>query len=162
MHDDRIIREDPRSGDITALLARHLEFAHAHSPGEDVHALDVDALAVPAILFFSFRRDGVLLGVGALRLLDDHHGELKAMHTAASARGQGVGGAMVAHLLQTAREIGLERVSLETGAMDAFAPARSLYTRYGFEVCAPFADYVESPNSTCMTLELNDAERRFD
>ncbi len=156
------MRDDPRSGDIRALLETHLEFAHANSPVEDVHALDVDALAVPEILFFSFRRDGELLGVGALRPLDDRHGELKAMHTAAAARSQGVGGAMVAHLLQTAREIGLERVSLETGAMAAFAPARSLYARFGFEVCEPFANYIESPNSTCMTLQLNATEPLVD
>lgn len=154
MHDGQINRDDPRSDDIRALLGAHLEFAHANSPKEDVHALDVDALADSAILFFSFRRDGELLGVGALRPLDQRHGELKAMHTAAAARGQGVGGAMVAHLLQTARDIGLERVSLETGAMEAFAPARALYARHGFEVCAPFADYIETPNSTCMTLPL--------
>ncbi len=137
-----------------ALLERHLAFAHELSPPEDVHALDLDGLTRPDIAFFSFRRDGELLGVGALRTLDADHGELKSMHTAQEARGQGVGSALVAHLLFEARRQGLRRVSLETGSMDAFAPARALYTRAGFEPCGPFGDYQPSPHSTWMTRTL--------
>jgi hypothetical protein len=46
------------------------------------------------------------------------------------------------------------RVSLETGSMDEFGPARALYTSRGFTVCGPFGDYAHSPNSSFMTLEL--------
>jgi putative acetyltransferase len=53
-----------------------------------------------------------------------------------------------------ARERGYLRVSLETGAMAAFAPARSLYAGTGFEPCGPFGDYDPSPNSAFMTLSL--------
>jgi mannose-6-phosphate isomerase-like protein (cupin superfamily) len=38
--------------------------------------------------------------------------------------------------------------------MDAFAPARRLYQRMGFEVCEPFASYTANPFSTCMRLEF--------
>ena len=78
------------------------------------------------------------------------------MHTVKAARGQGVGRAMVDHLLDVAVERNVERVSLETGTMAGFAPARSLYASVGFEPCEPFADYFVSPNSTCMTLLLAD------
>ena len=78
------------------------------------------------------------------------------MHTAAAARGQGVGGAMVEHLVGVARAAGYRRVSLETGTMEAFTPARSLYAKAGFVPCRPFGDYTPSPNSTCMTLVLID------
>jgi len=104
---------------VYALLERHLGFAHEHTPIEDVHALDIDGLLDPAVTLFSARRDGVLLGIGALKQLDNDHGELKSMHTAAAARRQGVGRAMVAHLVGVARQRGYQRVSLETGAMDA-------------------------------------------
>ncbi|HVU72752.1 MAG TPA: GNAT family N-acetyltransferase [Mycobacteriales bacterium] len=151
----RIAADDPRTPDVVALLERHLAFANEHSPPEDVHALDVGALLDPAITFCSARDGaGTLLGVGALKELDLTHGELKSMHTAAAARGRGVGRAMAKHLLRLARERGYERVSLETGTMAAFAPARTLYASLGFTVCPPFADYVESPNSVCMTLAL--------
>jgi putative acetyltransferase len=147
--------DDPRASDVRGLLERHLAFANLHSPPEDVHALDVDGLLEPDVTFFSFRVDGVLLGVGALKQLDAHHAELKSMHTAEAARGQGIGGAMLAHLIGVARERGVTRVSLETGSMAAFAPARSIYAKAGFKECGPFGSYIPSVNSTFMTMSLN-------
>lgn len=154
MKGGEIATDDPGSPDVVALLERHLGFAREHSPPEDVHALDVNALKNPAISFFSCRVGGTLLGVGALKELGDAQAELKSMHTAAEARGRGVGRAMVEHLLEVARSKGVVRVSLETGTMAAFAPARSLYASVGFEPCPPFGEYFESPNSVCMTLVL--------
>ena len=47
--------DDPRRADISALLQRHLDFAHETSPPEDVHALDLTGLLDPSITFFSAR-----------------------------------------------------------------------------------------------------------
>jgi putative acetyltransferase len=149
--------DDPRAEDVRALLERHLAFAAAHTPPADIHALDVDRLADPAVSFFAFRVEGELLGVGALKQLDEHHAELKSMHTAEAARGRGIGRAMAGHLVAVARERGFGRVSLETGSQPAFAPARSLYARAGFTPCGPFGDYFDSPSSVYMTLALEPA-----
>lgn len=146
--------EDPRTDDVRALLATHLAFSQEVTPAEDVHALDIDGLLDPAVTVFAARRAGVLVGVGALRQLGDGHAELKSMHTAQTARGLGVGRAMVDHLLGVARARGCTRVSLETGTMEAFAPARALYTVLGFEPCEPFGTYLPGPGSVCMTIEL--------
>jgi putative acetyltransferase len=147
--------DDPRADDVRELLERHLAFANEHSPPEDVHALDIDGLLDPAVSFFSFRLNAELLGVGALKRLDQHHAELKSMHTAEAARRRGIGRAMVDHLISVARDRGFRRVSLETGTMQAFATARSLYAESGFAPCGPFGEYRESPNSTFMTLWLD-------
>jgi putative acetyltransferase len=147
--------DDPRAPDVFSLLTTHLEFAHAVTAPGHVHALDVDALTGPDIAFYSARdtlRD--LLGVGALRHLDDAHGEIKSMHTAARARGRGVGRALVHHLVAEARSRGYARVSLETGSEDAFGPARALYLATGFEVCEPFGNYTVNEYSICMTRHL--------
>jgi putative acetyltransferase len=149
-----IAPEDPRAADVQALLAQHLEFAHQHSPPSDVHALDLSGLLAADVSFFSVRDDGGLLGIGALKQLDPQHVELKSMHTAEAAHGRGVGRAMLTYLLELARSRGCRRVSLETGSMAAFAPAHTLYTSAGFMKCEPFAEYVPSRNSICMTLEL--------
>jgi putative acetyltransferase len=146
--------DDPGAADVRALLATHLTFSHQHSPPEDVHALDVDRLRDPAVTFFSYREGGRLLAVGALRRLDDEHAEVKSMHTASEARGRGIGRALLAHLVAEARARGYRRLSLETGTMAAFAPARALYASAGFVPCEPFGSYFHSPNSTCMTLAL--------
>jgi putative acetyltransferase len=149
-----IAQDDPLRPDVTALLERHLAFAHEVTPEGHVHALDVHRLLDPSVTFFSARRDGELFGVGALRELDPTHGELKSMHTPPSARRQGVGRAMVEHLLEVARGRGYDRISLETGTMDAFAPARDLYAAIGFVPCPPFGDYTANAHSVCMTLVL--------
>src|SRR5215831_3475839 len=93
--DAEIWTDDPRAEDVRELLERHLAFAHAQSPREDVHALDIDALLDPAITFFSLRVNGTVLGIGALKELDCHHAELKSMHTAEAARGRRIGQAML-------------------------------------------------------------------
>ena len=147
--------DDPRHPDVRALLERHLAFANTHSPPEDVHALDVGGLLDPSVTFYSYRVGGEVLGVGALKQLDADHAELKSMHTAEAARRQGVGAAMVEHLLRVARERGFRRVSLETGSTAPFAPARSMYAQAGFAPCGPFGDYPNSPNSAFMTLTLD-------
>jgi putative acetyltransferase len=151
---DEIAIDDPRAPDVRQLLGTHLVFARGQTPPEDAHALDVDGLSGPAVTFFSFRRDGVLLGVGALQRLDSEHAEVKSMHTVEAARRQGIARRMIEHLIAVAREAGYKRLSLETGSMAAFAPARALYASVGFELCEPFGTYRASPNSTYMTLRL--------
>jgi putative acetyltransferase len=146
--------DDPRAADVRVLLERHLAFANVHSPPEDVHALDVAGLLVPQVTFFSYRLAGRLLGVAALKQLDDHHAEVKSMHVADAARGRGIGRALLLHLIAAARDRNLKRLSLETGSMTAFAPARALYESAGFRACEPFGGYGPSPNSTCLTLAL--------
>jgi putative acetyltransferase len=149
-----IAPDDPRAPDVTALLVRHLELMRATTPAEFVFALDVTGLVDPAITFCSARRDGVVLGLGALKELDAAHGELKSMHTASEARGQGIGAALLGHLVGLARDRGYRRVSLETGSQAAFAPARALYAASGFAPCGPFGGYPDSANSVFMTLAL--------
>jgi putative acetyltransferase len=151
---EEIAIDDPRAPDVRQLLATHLAFAHAPTPPEDRHALDVDGLLDASVTFFSFRQDGVLLAVGAIKRLDESHAEVKSMHTVAAARGQGIGRRMLEHLIAVAREAGCKRVSLETGSMVEFAPARALYASAGFVECEPFGDYRASPNSTYMTMAL--------
>ncbi|RPF27077.1 GNAT family N-acetyltransferase [Georgenia muralis] len=154
MPDLIITVEDPRSPEVLRILDRHHAFAHSQSPPEDVHALDVEGLAEPGVKLFGARRGGRLLAIGALKRLGADHAELKSVHTAEEARGQGLGSAVVAHLLDVARAQGYTRVSLETGPMEAFEPARRVYARAGFRPCGPFGDYRPSPHSAFMTIEL--------
>ena len=146
--------DDPTAPDVQSLIDRHLALAHDSSPPEHVHALGLKALLEPGISFFTARMDGVAVGMGALKHLDQDHVELKSMHTHSDYRGQGVGRAMLEHLLAEARRRGYKRCSLETGTMEAFAAARRLYESSGFTVCEPFAQYTRNPFSVCMTREL--------
>ncbi len=154
MGQDEISVDDPGAPDVRRLLATHLDFAHAPTPPEDRHALDVDGLLDPTVTFFSLRRDGVLLAVGALKRLDGEHAEVKSMHTVEGLRRQGIGRRMIEHLIAMARAAGYRRLSLETGSMAEFAPARALYASVGFALCGPFGEYRASPNSIYMAIDI--------
>ena len=149
-----IKRDDLTGTKIAALLAEHLRDMHVHSPPESVHALDLDELRKPEITFWSVWWDDELVGCGALKELGPGHGEIKSMRTSAHFRGKGAGKLMLRHIVDEARQRGYERLSLETGSMAAFDPARRLYESHGFVYCEPFADYVLDPNSVFMTMEL--------
>ena len=149
-----IALDDPTRADVLALLEEHLRDMRALSPPESVHALDVVGLKSPDVTFWSVREGGLLLGCGALRQIDATHGEIKSMRTPQALRRRGAGRAVLAHIVAEARARGYRRLSLETGAMAAFAPAQTLYRSFGFAPCGPFADYRLDPNSAFMTLAL--------
>ncbi|MDS2172797.1 GNAT family N-acetyltransferase [Nesterenkonia sp. CL21] len=147
--------DDPHTPDVQGLILEHLQEMHATSPQESVHALGLDQLRADGVTLWTVRQDdGELLGCGALKRLDSRHGEIKAMRTAVVARGRGVAGALLEHLIGHARGHGLRRLSLETGTQGHFAPARRLYARHGFTECPPFGEYTEDPHSVFMTLPL--------
>lgn len=146
--------DDPARDDVRQLLGEHLADMHATSPPESVHALDVEALKDPGVTFWTARRDGMLLGCAALKELDPTHGEVKSMRTSTDSRGGGVATALLQHVLDQARRRGYDRVSLETGSQDFFAPARRLYKRHGFTECGPFGDYLLDPHSRFFTRAL--------
>ncbi len=139
---------------VHALLQEHLLSMHELSPPESVHALDLARLRQPEITFWTAWEGQVLVGCGALKELDRAHGEVKSMRTPNAHRRQGVGRAILRHIIDVARSRSYERLSLETGSMEAFAPARRLYASFGFTRCGPFGEYVEDPHSVFMTLRL--------
>ena len=143
--------DDPR---IIELLETHVAAAAQDLPPESCHALDVSGLKQPELSFWAMWEDDALLGVGALKDLGGGHGEVKSMHVAAAARGRGLGAAIIRHIIANARARGLKRLSLESGAIPYFLPARALYARHGFAECGPYQGYSDDPNSVFMTLDL--------
>jgi len=140
---------------IHALLNEHLRNMYELSPPESVHALDLDKLRAPGITFWSAWEGPLLVGCGALKELDREHGEVKSMRTPAALRRKGAGRAILAHIIEVARSRYYERLSLETGSLEAFRPAQRLYESFGFTFCGPFGEYKEDPNSVFMTMRLD-------
>lgn len=146
--------DHPDTPEVRALLLRHHAVMRASSPEDSCHVMDPDALVARGVLLLAARDGDAVLGVGALAQLNAQQGELKSMHTAHEARGRGVGRAILLALLEAGRDLGLQRISLETGAAEMFAPARALYTAHGFVECPPFGAYIEDPLSVFMTRRL--------
>lgn len=152
---DYAIREDDLTGpEIAGLLTLHLTEMHAWSPAESVHAMPIERLRAADVTFFSAWDKGRLAACGAIKHLEDGHGELKSMRAQPEYRGKGAGRAILDHLLAVARTRGYSRLSLETGSTEPFEPARRLYAANGFAECGPFADYGPDPFSFFMTRTL--------
>jgi putative acetyltransferase len=139
---------------VQALLEHHVRTARSETAPGSAHALDVDGLKSADMTFWSAWEGDTLLGVGALKQLSKSHGEIKSMHTVQARRRAGVGTAMLRHIIEAARMMGMTRLSVETGSWAFFQPARTLYRSHGFAECPPFGDYVADRNSVFMTLEL--------
>jgi putative acetyltransferase len=150
----RISAADFDEPELLDLLRLHARTARAATAPGSAHALDLAALRQADIEVWTIRDGQDLLGVGALQRLPDEQGEIKSMHTVASARRRGVGSAMLTHIIGAARRHGMTRLSLETGSWDFFLPARALYRHHGFIECGPFGRYVADVNSVFMTLDL--------
>ena len=146
--------DDLHGPEIAALLQEHLDDMKRHSPPQSIHALDLEKLRRPEITFWTVWQDGELLGCGAIKQLDETHGEIKSMRTSHRHRRKGVAARMLRHILDEATRRGYRRLSLETGSPSAFMPARELYARFGFSYCGPFGDYADDPYSVFMTRQL--------
>ena len=149
------IRIDDLSGaEIRELLDEHLANMRSISPPESTHALPLEGLRQPDVTFWTVWENGELMGCGALKELDGEHGEIKSMRTVARHLRKGVAKVLLEYIIGEAGRRGYRRLSLETGSMAEFEPARQLYARAGFAYGEPFADYVEDPNSVFMTKTL--------
>lgn len=146
--------ESPLGPDLALLMERHTIAMHEDTPPESIHMMDAAELAVPWISFFVMRDQGVPVGMGAFKRIDDTHAEIKSMHILSEVRGRGLARRMLDHLVEAARAAGFSRLSLETGSQDSFAPARGLYLAAGFSECPPFEGYGEDPFSVFLTRTL--------
>ncbi|XVQ14696.1 GNAT family N-acetyltransferase [Spirillospora sp. CA-255316] len=149
-----IVVDDLSGPEIAAFLDEHVREMRSITPLESKHALDLDELRRPEITFWSVLDGRTPVGCGALKRLDAHHAELKAMRTTSARKRSGIASMLLGHIITEAGRMGYSRLSLETGSADFFLPARKLYEKFGFDYCEPFAGYTHDPNSTYMTRAL--------
>jgi putative acetyltransferase len=148
-----IRQDDPAAPHVADLLAHHLQELR-EVMAEHAFALNATGLSAASVTFWTAWQGEKLVGFGALKALDDAHGEVKSMRAAPAARGTGVGRAMLDHIVTEARRRGYKRLSLETGTVALHAPAIALYRSAGFVSCGAFADYEPSPHNQFLSLDL--------
>lgn len=146
--------DDLTGSKVILLISEHLHGMLENTPPESSHALNLDGLKKPEITFWSAWEQDELLGCGALKELDGTHGEVKSMRTSSLHLRKGVARRILEHIIEVAKERGYQRLSLETGSMESFDPAKKLYESVGFQYCKPFSDYIEDPHSVFMTKVL--------
>lgn len=142
---------DPR---IVKFLKDHTNDMKLVSPPESNHALDLEGLRMPDVTFWSVWENDNLIGCGALKELNRSHAEIKSMRVSYNLRGRGVASKILSYILRDAASKGYQTISLETGSMSFFRPARKLYEKFGFQYCSPFGSYKEDKNSVFMSLKI--------
>ena len=140
--------------EVHRLLTKHFIELRAASPEGSAHVLDIPGLKVPSIKFWSLWQNEVLMGCGALKFLDQEHGEFKSIRIHDDFRNMGNGINVINHLIYEAKKLNIKKISIETGSGDFFKPARRLFKRCGLKVCDPFAYYKEDINSVYFAKSL--------
>ncbi|MES1201711.1 MAG: GNAT family N-acetyltransferase [Pseudomonadota bacterium] len=141
--------EMPLQDDVRALVAALNEWALGETPREFCHHMTVEQMAEPSTTVFIARNEaGEAIGMGALKRHRAGLGEVKRMFTRPTARDGGIAGRIVQQIEALARQEGLQRLALETGAVPGFHPAWRVYEREGFTRCGAFLDYpADSPHN---------------
>ena len=141
--------------EVNELLTKHFIELRAASPEGSAHVLDIPGLKIPSIKFWSLWVEKKLMGCGALKFIEKDHGEFKSIRVHDKFRSKGNGIKVINHLIHEAKELGIKRLSIETGAGKFFEPARKLFHKSKFEPCGPFAHYKEDKNSIYLTKLIN-------
>ncbi len=141
--------------EVNQLLTTHFIELRAASPEGSAHVLDIPGLKIPSIKFWSLWNENKLMGCGALKFLDQNHGEFKSIRIHENFKGKGNGIKIINHLIYEAKRLNIRRISIETGAGKFFEPARKLFDKCGFKPCPPFAHYKEDINSLYLTKLLD-------
>ena len=141
--------------EVNKLLTKHFIELRAASPEGSAHVLDIPGLKVPSIKFWSLWENKRLVGCGALKFLEKGHGEFKSIRIHDDFKNKGNGIKIVNHLVENAKKLNIQRLSIETGAGKFFEPARKLFDKCKFEPCKPFAHYKEDKNSIYLTKLIN-------
>ena len=144
--------DDPQ---VNELLTKHFIELRSVSPAGSTHVLDIQGLKDQSIKFWSLWENDELIGCGALKFLDENHGEFKSIRVADKFRKKGTGEKIFDHLIKKVKEIGIKKISIETGSGKYFEPARKLFKKFNFQLCKPFAHYKDDPNSCFYTKDIN-------
>ena len=107
---------------VNELLTKHFVELRSVSPEGSTHVLDIPGLKVPSIKFWSLWENEKLLGCGALKFLDKHHGEFKSIRVHDKFRNKGNGIKVIEHLIYEAKKLNIKKISIETGAGNFFEP----------------------------------------
>jgi RimJ/RimL family protein N-acetyltransferase len=141
------------SPEVAGLLdALTAELAAAGYSASETFGYSAEQLQARAVHLVGARLDGRLVGLGGLEVQDDATGELKRFFVVPEWRGAGVADALIAALVDHARDHDINRLRLETG--DEQHAAMAFYRRHGFAVVPRFGPYVDSAISVCMERAL--------
>ena len=142
------------NSEVNELLNKHFIELKAASPEGSAHVLDIPGLKDSSIKFWSLWENDKLIGCGALKFINNNHGEFKSIRVHDNFRNKGYGVKVIKHLINEAKKLNIKQISVETGAGEFFNPARKLFDQYGFKECEPLSHYKHDENSIYLTKHI--------
>ncbi len=146
-----ISSESPLTEDSRRLIEGSEAALREVYSGDECFTFTAEELDRPEVDFLVTRKDNVAVGCVAMVRYSDY-AEVKRLYVPHSARGLGVGKALMDHLENKAKTAGVRLVRLETGPK--LAAAMALYAARGYVECDRFGDYEDHPASLFMEKRL--------
>jgi GNAT superfamily N-acetyltransferase len=135
---ERVDPEEPPASDLLLEMRLELNDVYESFSRLDNPPLEPGELRGPAGAYLvGYEGDDVVAG-GGLRRLDDGVAEIKRMFVRPAARSRGVARALLEALERTARQLGYQRVRLDTGPKQVHGLA--LYRSAGYVDVPPYND----------------------
>ena len=149
-----IVSENP-AGEESLRLIRELtvELSSLYEDDGGANSFDPHKLGDRRSAFVVARLDGHAIGCGAIRPFNFETAEVKRMYVAPEVRKVGIGARILRELESVAKELGYQRLRLETGLKQAGAIA--LYEAAGFAKVNCLGEYASNPMSICFEKELS-------
>jgi GNAT superfamily N-acetyltransferase len=135
---ERADPDEPRASELLVEMRAELNDVYESSNRLDNPPLVADELRGPDGAYLVGYEGTQAVAGGGLRRLDDGVAEIKRMYVRPSSRSRGVARALLKALEQTARELGYERIRLDTGPKQVHGLA--LYRSAGYVDVAPYND----------------------
>lgn len=143
----------PGAPESVALIAElNAELDALYRPEDNHFSLDEADVAEGSGVFLVATLDGRAVGCGAVRLIGGSRAEVKRMYVRPSARGRGVGRALLTRLESEASRLGASALVLEMG--DDQPAAAALYRRAGFSRVPCWGEYLATPASICLGKQI--------
>lgn len=134
--------DEPPGSELLAGMLAELAAVYGPIDGEGMPTATPEEMGPPGGAFLVGELDGRAVACGGVKRLAPHVAEIKRMFVVPEARGHGVARALLGALEDAARELGYERVRLDTGPLQPHA--RALYVSAGY---AEIPDYNGNPKA---------------
>ena len=152
----KIIQTSANRKDVGELLKLSDDYMASLYPAESNHMDDTEELSKPNVFLVGAFEEGELVGIGAVKVLEDDvcYGEVKRLFIPTKHRGKGISKLIVRNLESHLVSQGVPFVRLEAGIKQP--EALSLYTSLGYTKRDPFGNYPADPLCVFMEREISD------
>lgn len=147
-----LVQVSAQHADLAYLIGKLDEELLQLYPGDEIFGVDVDDPEIEEAIFVIAYHNGMPVGCGGIRPVDQESTELKRFYVEPSCRNQGIAGRLLVYLEQRATALNFSSIKLETGPQQS--EALQFYRKHGYCEIERFGPYTDCPSSLCFAKGL--------